>query len=470
MAKSLSLSSEQHAAPSRAGEPARREAWGPERSPDAGSRTPALLLGAFCVAVAVALQLARQPGASWGVLWAEDGGVFLSDSYNQSFFGALGEPYGSYLHIVPRLIFYAIGRFPLEHAALLTTVSAAAVVALLAAYVYHLSAAVFDTRWARIVLAASIVLLPAAGYETNATVINLHWYLIFASFWVFVAHLRSRRSIAFGALVVAASVMSDPLVGLMLPLAFLGFLRTREASALVVPGVLLAGLIVQYAVATSQQPLGEVPHELSALPSIYALRVSGSFVVGDEFLGRFWDQFGYPFAYSTLALVLGFCLFGAIRGDRGTRYFVGACLLLSFALHCAPLWLRGTAGFLDAPSFNLNGSRYFLVPILLMTAAVLKVLDFHVSARREAGEPLVRWRTVQAAFTVYAAALILTSFSPFHVREGGPYWKKGLAQARDECRGRGGQPPAAPASVFVPVAPPVSPPPFNVRLDCERLR
>jgi len=430
--------------------------------------TPGLLLGAFCFVVAVALQFARQPNSSWGVIWAEDA-VFLSDGYEGSFLGALGEPYGSYLHVVPRLIFFAIGRFPVEYAPPLVSASAAAVVALLAIYVYRVSDAVFDTRWARSAMAASIVLVPAAGYETNATVINLHWYLIFASFWVFLAQHRSRGGLALGALIVAASVMSDPLVGLMLPLAFLGYLRTRERSALVIPGVLVAGLVVQYVVATSQQPLGEVTAELAALPSIYALRVSGSFIVGDQFLGNFWNQFGYPFAYGTLVLVLGFCAYGAFRGDRGTRAFVAASLLLSFALHSAPLWVRGTVGFLDAPTFNLNGSRYFLVPILLLTAAVLKVLDFHVSWRREDGERLGKWRTAQAMFTVYAAALILTSFSPFNVRQGGPFWKSELAKAREKCRSQEGGNPALPATVSVPVAPPVFPPPFAVRVKCERL-
>jgi hypothetical protein len=436
------------------------------------SRSPVLV--GFCVLAATVLQLIRQPDFTRGVLWAEDGGIFLSDAYNKDFFTALFQPYGSYLHFAPRTIFAVISLFPVRAASVLTAASAALVVSLLALYVYHASKVVFETQWARLALAVSMVLLPAAGYETNATVINLHWYLIFTAFWVFVAAPRSGRGIALGALIVGFAVMSDPLVGILAPVALLAIVRRRTARSLIIPAVFAAGLIVQLAVGTGQQPLNDPSTNVDVLPSIYALRVAGSVLVGDVFLDNFWRRLGYPFAYGALLAIVAFCGYGFVRGGRATRLLIGGSLLFSFVLLAAPLVVRGTEGFLNRDAFNLNGSRYFLVPILFVTTAILKVVDAQVRHDRTVAAGDRRsWRTVQYVVTIAGAGLMLTNFTAFNVRGGGPFWATSLAQARKECQGapsRGGRRVRPPASVRVPVAPPVDPPPFAVTLKCERLR
>ncbi len=74
----------------------------------------------------------------------------------------------------------------------------ALIVTLLAFYVYSASRRPSMVRdplgdvflaWGGLVLASCS---RSAGYETNANVANLHWYLIYALFWVFIAPPRTR--------------------------------------------------------------------------------------------------------------------------------------------------------------------------------------------------------------------------------------------------------------------------------------
>ena len=183
------------------------------------SRRAACIAAMIWVAGATALQLFRQPGEpSWSSVWQEDGGVFLTDAL-QDPIASIVEPYNAYLHVVPRLVSAAIAPFPLDWAPLLLSGSAALIVGLVSVYVYFASAAVIASQWVRVVLAALVVLVPAAGYETNANIANIHWYLIFAAFWVFIDMPETRGPVVLGGVIVSASVLSDPLTGLLLPLA-----------------------------------------------------------------------------------------------------------------------------------------------------------------------------------------------------------------------------------------------------------
>ncbi len=436
---------------------------------------------AFCVLVATALQITRQPGvSSLDTIWAEDGGIFLNGAINQSFLEALGEPLGSYLHLAPRLINEIVSVFPLGYAAALITTISAFVVALLGLYVYVLTGELFRTQGARLALAVTFVLLPAAGYETNANTINLHWYLIFVSFLVLVTRPQTTRGIALGAVVVGFATMSDPLTGLLLPLAAWWLWEQRTWRAAIIPAVLVAGLIVQFGVATAQQPLGNPPWELVDLPNLYALRVAAGLLVGDAYLDEFWMRYGFAFAYGCLAVVAVFCAYGVARSPGRDRILLLAALVYSAVVMAAPLIVRGTEGFFLDP-FNLNGSRYFLVPILLLALVVIKILDTEWT--RPAGASMVslrRRRTAAACLAIFGAGVLMSSFGANNVRSGGPRWGLQLDAARALCRDPDPPPPTPngppprflPGTdvVAIPVAPPIEPPPFVVKVDCERLR
>jgi len=447
--------------------------------------TQARVAGPFLVGLWVAVmtmaQLFRQPGfASWNTVWQEDGSIFLSDAMYQSFPRALVHSYNAYLHVVPRILAALAAVLPLERAALVLAASSALVVALLSVYVYFASAALLPSEWARVLLAVMFVLLPATAYETTANLANLHWYLLFACFWVFLYRPQSWAGVAVATTVAVAAVLSDPMAGLFLPLAILAIYKRTTGRDLVVPVTFFVALAVQLALgALATSPAPYTASHLVDLPGIFALRVAGSFLVGDRQLRSFWGQFRWWFAYSSLAVVAGLAVLGTVKARVSTRFYLLVSIGYSCAFLAIPLMLRGTERFLDGPGFNLNGSRYMVIPLWFLVLAALLVVDRPVGVGRE-----VSWQKVQCAVALYLLALLVVNFADFSVRTEGPGWREQLTVARGQCaRGeRFGPPPPGvgpeivsrlrdyPHDVLVPIAPNIEPPTFVVPVTCARLR
>lgn len=449
------------------------------RSKLASPRLSGALLGAFYVLVATVAQLARQPGVpSWDSIWQEDGGIFLSQALSKSFPEALVHSYNSYLHVGPRLVAEVASWFPLDYAAKLLSGGECVAVSLMSVYVYFASAAVVRAQWARMVIAGSMILLPAAGYETNAVLSDMHWYLTYTAFWAVVAYPRTRGGVVLAASVVALAVLSDPFTGLFLPFAlFQAWRRRGERSAWVLPIVFGITLAIQLGFGLFSEPAERYAdsHWID-LPGVYALRVTGSLFVGDENLRNFWLRpWGWVFIFTTLALTIALVVY-AIRRWRELdwRLFVGQCFAYSVLYLAVPCMLRGTENFLDRDMFSLNGSRYAPLPILFLVAIVVAVLE-----RRDPKVSAAGWRKIQWAVALWAAFLVLNNFSIVTTRSPGPSWKHNLAEGRKKCQGKlpdeitpyaiGPVNPRPDQDVVVFIAPDVVPPPWGVRALCRQI-
>ena len=120
---------------------------------------------------------------------------------------------------------------------------------------------------------------------------------------------------------------------------------------------------------------------------------------------------------------------------------------------CVPLVLRGSSAMLPQAVGYLGGSRYTVVPILLLVVACVAWLD------RLDTTP----RAVASVGFVVIAAL---SFPMASQRTDGPVWSDSLAAARQQCAVAGNRPnlsgrsaeapwglPAGPADTLILVAP-----------------
>jgi hypothetical protein len=452
---------------------------------------PGLLRGSagrFVVAfvlLGVPLQLLRGPGVPvWRSVFGEDGGIFLTEALASRGWGSLLTPYQGYLQVASRVVAEFVAMLPLPAAAVAFAVISALVVSLLSAFVYSASAAVLSSRWARLAVAVAPLVLPAA-YETTSNATDLHWYLDYACFWALLATPRRRWSAAPAAAIAALAVLSDPLAGLFLPLAgcraatALGFAprlgsdrRPRRSAStaryeLVAPVTFGLGLLLQLALGVARQHAGQFrAAHWTDLPDIYGLRIAGSFLFGDRFLARAFTALGGPFALACLALVAaGIAL--ALR-RRASRRLVLLAAGYSVLWLCVPMVLRGTEGVLPQAPGALAGSRYTVVPILLLVvagAAWLERLD-------------ARPRVLASVGFLLIAALSYTIPSQ---RSDGPVWARSLADAKEQCARTAGLPrvggrsaeapwglPADPADVVIPVAPGGHPQWFVVT-DCGRV-
>jgi hypothetical protein len=426
----------------------------------ASSRALRPLVIVLLVAVVVALELAREAAVSaWDTVWAEDGSVFLRDALNEPFLSTLVEPYGGYVHVIPRLIASVAGALPLDHAALVFSVAWAVVVSLSALFIYFASTEVFRSPWTRLAISLLAAFLPAAGSELLGNATNLHFYLIYTCFWALVWRSEKRGALAVRAITVVAATLSDPLTILFAPLVIHGVVVRKTRSAFVIPLVFASGLAIQLAaMAASESPQRLTRFDPADIAPLFALRVTGSLLVGDRFIDDLWFMLGRGFAYGSLAVVMLACFVGAAKAGPRTRVFVAVCCLYAATFFFVDLFGRGSAGMRpgsDAATWHLAGARFTYAPILFLSAALLAVAD-DIGRRF----PSSAWRRIHPAALALSAAVVIANFSLSSERSLGPEWRPSLAAARAQCN-RGVH------EVHIPVAP--GPFGFALTTTCARL-
>ena len=419
-------------------------------------------LAAVLVASAVALQLARQAAVSaWDTVWAEDGAVFLRDALGGHPVTTIVEPYGGYIHLPARLAATVAAGLPLDLASIVFSLAWALVVALLAAFVFFASGEVLRSTALRLALSALVALVPAAGSELVGNATNIHFYLLYSGFWAFVWRADTTPALVARSAVVGATALGDPLTLIFAPLALWNVLTRRGARDLVVPAVFVAGLVVQFAaIAVSGEPPERLTrfHAGDILP-LFALRVTGSVLVGDRFLDELWFALGRGFSYGALVVVAAALIFGARGCGRATRIFVATSSAYAVILFAAFLAGRGTAGMrpgTDEATWHLAGARFTYAPILFLSAALLAIVDCRAAHLRE-----TRQRVLEAAAVVAVVGLIAANFALTSERSLGPSWRSEVDEGRQRCEG-------GLERVRIPVAP--APFGFEVEIRCPDLR
>jgi hypothetical protein len=428
----------------------------PHTSPGERSAVPVVLLATLWVAAATVLQLVRAPDRPpWTAIWAEDGNVFLSQALDDPL--TLFKPHSGYLQMAARAVGSLAALLPVEDAAATFAVAGSFAVALLSVYVYFASRSVLESAWARAAMAATFVFAPVTAFEVAANGLNLHWYLLFASFLALWSTSESTPMLVADAVVAVAAALSGPLTALYAPLAVRRVVAGRGRRRWLVPalfGAAVAGQAVAVAaVGTGTQRF--LSFRLVDVPLGYALRVAGSVVVGDGFLSSAFSKFGWLFPAASVLVVGGICLFGILRARRERLAFIVVALSYSAVLFAVALYLRGSQEVHPArDSFTLNGSRYTVVPVLLVIAVLLCVAE---------GPPLLGRAWVLRGVAVGVVLVTLLNFRAVEsVRIFAPDWEQSVQVAREECAR------TAAGSVHVPVAP--GPPElWYVVVPCDRI-
>ncbi len=197
----------------------------------------------------VVLALARQSGLpATGTLWAEDGVIFYSQAVAHSVLHTLVASYNGYGQLVPRLAVQLTGLGPLRDVPTTVALSGAVGLALVSCLVFHMARGLITSPALRALLVASMVLLPLAVVEMLDNLVNLPWWIFFAAFWALLWRPSGPGGRAVAAVVCLLAAASEPLVGLLMPLALVRAValpRWRENAASV---GLAFGLVYQLAV------------------------------------------------------------------------------------------------------------------------------------------------------------------------------------------------------------------------------
>jgi hypothetical protein len=321
------------------------------------------------------------------------------------------------------------------------------------------SSEVLRSRAARIVLATVVLLVPVPGSELLANATNLHFYLLFACFWALFWQSEEPLALAARCAVLLVGTLSDPLAGLLLPLAIVAPAVRRSVRTFLVSAVFVTGFAVQVIpMVGGERPQRLWGFRLSDLPDIFSLRVTGGLLVGDRPLGHLWLAYGRTFSYAALLIVAVVVGLLVLRSGRMTVYFVVISLGYAGLFFCVQLVGRGTRGMAPvAGSFQLNGARYVLLPFLFLVAALLALVDRGAALHRTS-----RWRWARNATLLWMVALVAVNYSVFTDRSVGPRWHRELARARISCATNGREF----AQILVAPAPPRV---WFARLPCDRI-
>jgi hypothetical protein len=425
------------------------------------------LLVLVWIPLAVLLQLLRSSHTPvWDAVWAEDGRFSYGEARAHGAVHTVFLPIAGYLQVAPRGLAEIASQLPLVRAAEAMSGLAAGTAALLSVYVFVTSRPWLPRLWQRGTLAALVVLHPAAAFEVNAALNNVHWYLMFAAFWACLSPAKRPVRKAVDVAVVLVSTLSDPLTGLLLPLVAVRAWR-RRGSAVWTGAALVLGLVLQYALAVSRAAPTHSPRSSGDIPILYGLRVVGSFLIGDSAIKGRWDANGGWFVL--VAVLVAVALFGVavVAAPRTVRLLLGVLLAYSVAFYVVPVGIRGgTAPVLAHPA-NLLASRYTILPLWLLYSALIVAAG--VPGLRLARTPSASRATAWLAPGLTVALLtvqLVLNFATAGPRTSGTSWRLAAEAARPTCElGILGQtlpgppPPAArprlirPGVVALPVAP-----------------
>ena len=392
------------------------------------------------------VSLLRQPGAgALSTLWAEDGQVFLSEAARYGPLAAFAHSYAGYFHLVPRLLAAPAAVLPAGWAAAVVSGSAALCTALVALLVYVASGEHLSAPLSRLLVSAVVVLVPLGQDDVLNSIANLHWYGLYALFWVLVWTPRGRAGQVLGAVVVLLVAGSDILAVGYLPLAAFRAVRRpagrdRERYATVLAGLLALGLAVQVAgLLTGSSSRTLAPNPVRALTG-YAARAVPDALLGQRFVGTRVDRHALVLA-AVAWLLLGCAAAVALLARRTGLVRPAWPLAVAAALHSVALYV------LPVVLSGVATPRYAVAPAMLLVTALAAVL-----------QP-ARSRVPLYLLAALLAVVCVVNLRVHNARADGPRWGGALDRARHACA-------SGARTVDVPVPPSGS----TVRLPCGYVR
>ena len=346
----------------------------------ARSRWALVLAEVAVVALGAVAMLARYSGRpAWDSVWAEDPGIYLPQALAHPW--QLLQSYGGYLQLVPRVIAQGAALVPIRRASVVFAVSGALIASACGLFTYHASAGHVSSRWLRVLLGLSVVLLPVAQLEIADNGVNSIWYLLAALFWAALWRPRTRAGAAAAAIVAFAAASSTSLALLYAPLFAARALavprRPREHAA--TAGWALGSLLQVLVIVTSHLSRFS-PHNPVNAVLYYGHEVLLP-ALGWHLSWHLRDLVGLTAATALMGgLILGVLAWAVVTQPGRCRVFVIAAVatgLLFTAFTSAFAW--GGPGQRVTILYE-HGARYATVPILLLDAALIVAADAY--ARR----------------------------------------------------------------------------------------
>jgi len=408
------------------------------------------------LALAMILQVFRA-GPTYAIngLWAEDGAVFVQGAISHGFANAVSSTYAGYLVVVPRLIGELGVLVPLRDTAATVAILSTALVALSGLIVWFASAGHIRNPYLRGALAALTVVTPVASLEAISSASYVSWYMLFATFWILLWRPKTAWGTGLASLFVVATWLSSPGVLFFAPVAALRACAARGRRDLAIVGAYALGAAVQLPVVASSGESTVEPLWSSDIWTVYLQRVVDGAALGEHLGGGAWADYGWPFLIALLVVGVLVLAIGVGRASSTARWLAAIAIPTSLAMFLVSIYQRAAAPAMIWPNgvhFG-PGSRYAIVPALLLVSVALALIDRRARHRESGRAP---WPVAIALAVILLG--IVTSFDLADgVARGTPSWSHSLDAAGAACAGRH----------LSEVTIETSPPGFGVIVPCD---
>ena len=400
----------------------------------------AVTTGAF----GVALARSTHPSQRFS-FWGEDGNIFTMQVRSHGVAHSLITTYAGYFELLPRLFAALVSGLPLEWTPPLYAILAMAVSAAIAGISFLAGRDGLNLpMWAALMLSGTVLLLPASGPETFASLTNLEWYseagaIVFLAGW-----WNGWRTPPFATgLLLFLAFATSPVSFVVLPVVVLRtWTRRSRLDFVVLASTALASLyqgIGHLAARPVPTPGGGL--DVGKLISIYAVRVVDDTVAGFDLSYTAWRALtpagSVVVGLGLLALVVASVATTKSSRPRGTALVL---VVLSFALFILAglerdLSAMGNVGFAPYNGTAIPlGGRYMGTPSLCLVLAVLVLLAPRSSQVRSRSprEPLRRLGLavvcgILGVFLLYNVPLDLGRFPLSN-------WERQVRAAHTYCR------------------------------------
>jgi hypothetical protein len=352
-------------------------------TPTWDSRTLSVVAQVAAVGLGTVVLLMRVPGLPpWDTIYGEDYWEFFTQAIQQPWH--LFITYNGYWQFLPRLIAQFVRYLPLAQASRAFAVSGAVIAACCALFIFHASAGHIRSVKLRALLAAALVLLPAAPMEIIDSGVNTPWYLLPVLFWAALWRPRTRTGMAVAAVLAFVAAASNILSVPFAPLLAVRLYVLRSPREHAVTAGWLAGCLAQVPFVIAGTAHGDARLATHATPG-QSLAFYGHDVVLPSLgwhLSWWLRSFAGANGATAIAAVVLAVVFGVILVSQvRARAFVVTALVIGFVVVVVGITLNGhlvTAPLLPDGQF---GNRYTVLPIFLIEAAVIVGVDYALRRR-----------------------------------------------------------------------------------------
>lgn len=366
--------------------------------------------------------------------WAEDGAIFYSDVLNKEFPQRLfiDSGGGGYLNLSGKLIAEFVGLFAIKFAPVINFISVNLVYTILIVVIYNRLHIYFNKKLFLFLFMSFFVFVPIASFDSLATSINLHFFLIFTSF-ILIFSKRKKTTFVSHAIILL-TCLSDPLIILFIPaIATLIILKKNIDSLLLtfaISSLIQLVFIFQF-IGDSTRILGLDPNIIKT-SYLFMDRVVGSslipnwgFIDGQSFEnGEISNILILRLVASFIVLFIILYLssiarpFNLVPHKNGQNFLVASMLLT-----CSIYW--SVAGVLFSPE-----PRYAIFPSLCLVLIFLMSLDSIFTGRIS----IKLERYIQFTVFVLFISIFVSAFHVSSIRNTDQIWSRQFEAGKVACK------------------------------------